>query len=53
MRELQHAWGELVLRYSARIQDPSLRPEGSIPFELALFVNPVETASAAGTETDD
>ncbi|WP_051451654.1 winged helix-turn-helix domain-containing protein [Actinospica robiniae] len=42
MRELEQAWTEVIMRYYARIQDPSLRPEGSIPFELNLFVNPAE-----------
>lgn len=46
MRELQQAWGELIMRYFARIQDPSLRPEGSIPFELNLFINPIDTGAA-------
>ena len=39
MRELRHAWGELIMRYFGRIQDPSQRPEGSFPFELNLFIN--------------
>jgi hypothetical protein len=57
MRELQQAWGEVIMRFFPRIQDPSLRPEGSIPFELNLFVNPIEAGpdgtTSAGTDDTD
>lgn len=42
-RELKRARDQLIMRYYDRIKDPSLRPAGSVGFELNLFIHPIET----------
>jgi DNA-binding transcriptional ArsR family regulator len=51
--ELQQAWGRLIMPYHSRINDPSLRPEGSMVFELNLYTNPIEVAPPVGDDEDD
>jgi DNA-binding transcriptional ArsR family regulator len=50
--ELQRAWGRLIMPYHARIKDPSLRPAGSMLFELNLYTNPVEVAPPIDRDGD-
>ena len=47
IEQMHHEIMNIVLRYSDRITDPSLRPEGSIAFELLQFTYPFDSPSDA------
>jgi DNA-binding transcriptional ArsR family regulator len=49
-RELQEGIAKLTAKYSDRIADPALRPEGSQIFELQLFTHPIDTSPLALAE---